>query len=198
METIFSKGSEFDKLENKLLKELIEFKGRHEDREKTQEQLNRGASLNRLSKIIRQIAAMDSRPDLIMDIEQHCEQFDLEFFAGTEIEKESRISSLRMIRSVKAALAAPLNQEQYMIDLADDVGERNMNKVLKVPQDAVHLFVKSQSQKLSATSCRMSSPPEKGYYRARQEALKAIQKIHDRNCATSLNLDQNFTKNCER
>lgn len=180
-----SENKDFRNLQSELLKELTSYKTLYDLGEKTQERLSRGVVLTKMSTIIRNVTAM-AQPELIMAIERHCEQFDLEYFAVTQAEKDSRISSLRMIRSVQEALGAPFNPKQYWTGIIEDLGERNMDKFVSVPQDAVHLFVKSQTQKLTKAPGRMATTEERDYFQTRKEALKMALKVHAKNCEYSL------------
>lgn len=185
----FLKNEEFIRLENSLLKKLTVFQDQHSKAEQNRFRVARGNTLNRISKLIRQVRALDD-PALIVDMERHCEQFDLEYFADTPAQKQSSIQTLQAIQGVKFALAAPLNPEQYKSDLIYNVGTQNMDKVTQAPPDGVHIFVKSQSQKLGKASGKMATPSEVGYFRARKEALQTALRLHEKNCETALGISR--------
>lgn len=183
-----SEDKNFRSLQAGLLKRLTTYKALHDLGEKTDERLARGNTLNQMSKSIRKVAAME-RPDLILNFERHCEQFDLEYFATTQAEKDSRISSLQMIGNVIDVVKIPANPEKYRAGLIENLGERNMDKFVSAPQDTMHVFVKSQTQKLTKAPGRMATPPEQGYFMARKEALKVALKAHEKNCEKALGME---------
>lgn len=193
MEKSFSKNSVFEKSQETLTRELTRFQQQHEAGEQNRFCVARGNTLNRISKLIRQVRALDD-PALIVDMERHCEQFDLEYFAGTPAQKQSSIQTLQTIQSVKFALAAPLNPEQYKKDLIYNVGTQNMDKVTQAPPDGVHIFVKSQAQKLGKAPGKMATPPEEDYFRARRESLQALLRLHEKNCEKALGISRDSSR----
>lgn len=180
-------SEEFERQEYKLLRELNRFQQFHLAGEKTSPRIIRGTTLNRMSKIIAKVAAMGD-PRLILDVERHCEQFYLASFAETNQEKQSSIQALQTLSRLKNTLAGPLDPEGYKAALIDSVGAHNMDKVTSIPRDDFHLFVKSQNQKLGKAPGQMATPPERGYFRARKEALKVALKLHEKNCENALDI----------
>jgi hypothetical protein len=180
-----SNTDKFEQLQTLLAKELLTFKGQHDAAEESKFHIARGNTLNRISKLVRQVHALHD-PVLILDMERHCEQFDLEYFASTPARKKSSIQTLQAIQGVKNALAAPSNPEQYRADLLYNIGAQNMDKVTQAPPDGVHIFVKSQTQKLQKAPGRMAGPPEESYFRTRREALQTALKLHEENCEKAL------------
>ena len=177
----------FEQIQAALAKRLLIFKDQHDKAEQNRLRVARGNTLNRVSKLIRQVQALND-PTLIVDMDRHCEQFDLEYFACTPTQKQSSIQTLQAIQGVRTALAAPSNPEQYRADLIYNVGAQNMDKVTQAPPDGVHIFVKSQSQKLAKAPGKMATPPEQGYYCARREALRTALQLHEKNCEKSLGI----------
>jgi len=180
-----SSTDKFIKFENSLLAELTTFKDQHDRGEENHLRVARGNTLLRLAKIVNKVTVMGD-PQLILDAERHCEQFDLEYFASTSVKKQSCIQTLQAIQGVKTALAAPLNPQRYRADLSFNVGVRNIDKVTEAPRDGVHIFVKSQAQKLAKAPGRMATQQEERYFRARREALKTALKLHETNCQKAL------------
>jgi len=127
-------------------------------------------------------------PQLILAVEKHCEQFDLESFSETTAKRQSSIQTLQAIQGVKIALASPLAPEQYRADLSFNVGERNLDKVIEAPRDGTHIFVKSQVQKLAKAPGRMATPSEERYFRMRREALKVMLKLHEKNYESAVGI----------
>ena len=182
-----SSTEKFDHLQTLLAKELLTFKGQHDAGEQNRLRVARGSTLNRISKLVRQVRALDD-PELILDMERHCEQFDLEYFSGNSGKKQSSIQTLQALQGVRTALAAPSNPEQYKADLIYNVGAQNMDKITQAPPDGVHIFVKSQAQKLAKAPGKMATPPEEDYFRARREGLQAALKLHEKNCEKALGI----------
>jgi hypothetical protein len=83
-----------------------------------------------------------------------------------------------------------MNPERYKADMRENLGSANMETLTLIPQDTAHLFVKSQVQRLTKAPGQMATPPEKGYFRARKEALKTMLKLHEKNCENALGVVQ--------
>lgn len=188
MAKTFSNTEVFERIQTALAKRLLIFKDQHEAGEQNRLRVARGHTLNRISKLIRQVQELND-PMLIVNMERHCEQFDLEYFATTPTRKQSSIQTLQAIQGVKTALSAPLDPEQYKRDLIYNVGAQNMDKVTQAPPDGVHIFVKSQTQKLRTAPGKMATPPEEDYFRARRESLQVLLKLHEKNCENALGLE---------
>jgi len=184
-----SKNNVFNKLQNGIAREIQGVGLLYALANNTKEQIAFGAALDRMSRIIDRVAAMDD-PQLILNIERHCEQFYLASFAETSQEKQSSIQALQTLTRLKTTLAAPLDPKTYKVALVDSVGAHNIGKVTGIPKDDFHLFVKSQNQRLGKVPGQMAIPPERAYFRARKEALKAALKLHEKNCQKALDVPQ--------
>ncbi len=181
----------------KLSRELMRLDGQHTAGEQTRIRIARGNTLNRISSLVDQTAEMN-RPDLILRLERICEQFYLEHFAESKKEIEGSQKALQSMHSVKLALQAPLDPEQYKEDMKESLGAVNMSRVNKAPQDIVHTFIRSQRQRLIQAAGQMATPPEKGYFQARKDALQVALKLHEKNCEQALGLTREKLHKIER
>lgn len=172
-----------------LTKELTSFYEQHNAGEQSKLRIARGETLDRISKIIRNVATQDD-PWQILTAERHCEQFFLTFFADSSKARQASIQALQTISSLRSTIAAPLNPEQYKKNLIESVGAQNMDKLPAIPRDDFHLFVKSQVQRLAKAPGQMAVPPEKLYFDTRKEALQTALKLHEKNCERALGIQR--------
>jgi len=181
-------SKEFNRIQANIVKELVGFQWQHEAGENNRLRISRGNTLNRISRIVEKVAEVgDARQ--ILALERHCEQSYLAFFANTADRRQGSIRALQTISRLGDTLTLPLDPERYKQNLALSVGAHNMDKVPAVPEDEFHIFVRSQSQRLSRAVGQFATPPEEWYFRARSAALKAALKSHERECANALGLE---------
>lgn len=173
------------RIQFRLTQELTSFREQHAAGEQNRLRIARGNTLNRISKIIRQVAAMGD-PWQILAVESHCEQFYLDFFAKTTQAIQASIQSLRTISRLRDTLTAPFDPERYKNNLRKSIGAQNMDKLPPVPRDDFHLFVRSQVQRLTKAPGQLATPPEAEYFYARKEALQTALKLHEKNCEQAL------------
>lgn len=164
------------RIQFRLTQELTSFREQHAAGEQNRLRIARGNTLNRISKIIRQVAAMGD-PWQILAVESHCEQFYLDFFAKTTQAIQASIQSLRTISRLRDTLTAPFDPERYKNNLRKSIGAQNMDKLPPVPRDDFHLFVRSQVQRLTKAPGQLATPPEAEYFYARKEALQTALKF---------------------
>ena len=107
-----SKSEVFITLENNLLRGLSRFKGQDDASEQSKLRVARGNTLNRISKIIQQVAGQ-GYPWQILAVERHCEQFFLASFADSIKAQQASIQALQTISRLQSTIAAPLSPEQY-------------------------------------------------------------------------------------
>lgn len=122
-----------------LTQELTSFREQHAAGEQNRLRIARGNTLNRISKIIRQVAAMGD-PWQILAVESHCEQFYLDFFAKTTQAIQASIQSLQTVSRLRDMLTAPFDPERYKNNLRKSIGAQNMDKLPPAPRDDFHLF----------------------------------------------------------
>ena len=182
-----SKSEVFITLENNLLRGLSRFKGQDDASEQSKLRVARGNTLNRISKIIQQVAGQ-GYPWQILAVERHCEQFFLASFADSIKAQQASIQALQTISRLQSTIAAPLSPEQYRNNLLESVGAQNMDKLPAIPKDDFHLFVRSQAQRLAKAPGQMATPPEEWYFRTRKEALYTALKLHEKNCENALGI----------
>lgn len=188
MAKILSKNRDFNQLERSIIRDLNRLRIQHEAGEQNRLRIARGNTLNRISNIVEKVVVLDN-PRQILAIERHCEQLYLAFFANTADKRQASIRALQTISRLGDTLALPLDPDRYKENLALSVGANNMDKVPAVPEDDFHIFVRSQTQRLSRAVGQFATPPEERYFRARSAALKAALKSHERECANALGLE---------
>ena len=176
-----------DRLQAELTKQLTWFKGQDDASEQSKLRVARGNTLNRIAKIIRQVADQGD-PWQILSVERHCEQFSLASFADTVKDQQASIQALQTISRLQSTIAAPLTPVQYKNNLIESVGAQNMDKLPTIPKDDFHLFVRSQVQRLAKAPGQMATPPEEDYFRTRKEALYIALKLHEKNCEKALGM----------
>ena len=180
-------SKEFNRIQSDIVKQLVWFNDQHRSGETNKIRISRGNTLNRISKIVEKVAEVgDARQ--ILALERHCEQSYLAFFANTADRRQGSIRALQTISRLGDTLTLPLDPERYKQNLALSVGTHNMDKVPAVPEDDFHIFVRSQSQRLSRAVGQFATPPEERYFRARSAALKAALKFHERECENALGI----------
>ena len=182
-----SENDQLARIQFRLTQELTSFHEQHEAGEQNRLRIARGNTLNRIAKIIRQVAAMGD-PWQILAVERHCEQFHLVSFAKTTQAVQASIQSLQTISRLRDTVTDPLDPERYKNNLRESVGAQNMDKLPSVPKDNFHLFVKSQVQRLTKAPGQLATSPEEGYFRARKEALQTALKLHEKNCEKALGI----------
>lgn len=180
-----SRSEDIRQLERNLVRGLNRLRDQHEAAEKDSLRAARANTLHRIADIIERVAAQGD-PRRILAIERHCEQFYLAFFANAMRKRQGSVRALQTMSRLAETLALPLDPERYRQYLASSVGPHNMDKIPAVPEDDFHLFVRSQTQRLTKAAGQFAATSEERYFRVRQAALKNALKSHEEECERAL------------